>query len=54
MRDKIQKSHHEGRYTLPDDQCEHVSLDFVIGLLLDRETAKRERSSAPKKIVDPG
>lgn len=62
-RDKLHALYVVGLVSLPDDQAEHVSLDYAVATLLDakedhRERAKRQRSgerarrSAKRRTVE--
>jgi len=55
MRDRYFALYQQCRLNLPDDQAEHLSLDYVVNLLIDdklshRRRARRQRAKR-KKIV---
>jgi hypothetical protein len=59
MRDELFAAYQEGKVHLPDEYCEHLSLDFVVNRLMDRvlshrRRAQRSRQMREKARADPG
>lgn len=57
FRDRLHQDYMAMLVELPDDQAEHVSLDYVVNLLLDakldhRQRAKRQRQARKSRTAD--